>query len=89
MTQDTVNAYSNRRRFYTSKTFPKDGEHLLIDGEEYVAHLKEGNEGCERCCFCTRLGCGVSLVKLDYFDLMNDKRYYFTKEAEDGEEKDK
>ena len=74
--------------FYTTKVFPKDGEHLLIDGEEYVAHLKEKNENCERGCFCTKLGCGVALEKLDCFDLMHDKRYYFTKERENGEETD-
>ncbi len=89
MTQDTVNAYRDIRRFYTCKTFPKDGEYMLIDGEGYVAHLKEGNEGCERCCFLTRYGCGVSFGKLDCFDMLNDKRYYFTKENENGEENNK
>ena len=38
---------------------------------------KEGNEDCERCCFSTKYGCGVSFDKLDCFDLMNDRRYLF------------
>ena len=87
--RDVTNGYNQKRRFYTTKVFPKDGEHLLIDGEEYVAHLKEKNENCERCCFDTELGCGVTLDKLDCFDLMHDKRYYFTKEEENGEETDR
>ena len=77
------------RRFYSSRTYPKDGEHLLINGVEYVAHLKEGNEDCERCCFQTKRGiCGQDCHELDCFDLMNDRRYYFTKEVNDGEEAD-
>lgn len=86
--RDVENGYNQKRMFYTTKVFPKDGEHLLIDGEEYTAHLKEKNENCERCCFNTKLGCGVALEKLDCFDLMHDNRYYFTKEIENGEETD-
>lgn len=79
------NAWSEMRRFYTARTFPRDGEHLLIDGREYVAHLKHHNENCERCCFHTEFGCGVRIQRLDCFDMMANRRYYFT-EVEDGEE---
>ena len=84
--RDVTNGYIELRRFYTKRVFPKDGEHLLIDGEEYIAHLKNGNEDCRRCYFCRVHGCGVKLEKLDCFDLMHDKRYYFTKEGDNGEE---
>lgn len=83
--RDVENGYNQMRMFYTAKVFPKDREHLLIDGAEYTAHLKKRNEGCGMCCFNTAYGCGVSLEKLDCFDLMHEKRYYFTKEKEDGE----
>lgn len=84
--KDVENGYKQMRMFYTTKVFPKDGEHLLIDGEEYTAHLKGENEDCRRCCFSTSCGCGVALEKLDCFDLMQGRRYYFTKEKKDGEE---
>ena len=86
MTSEAIIKWLKMRRFYTTKVFPKDGEHLLIDGEEYIAHLKEKNEKCERCCFNTKAGCGVTLDKLDCYDVMNDRRYYFEKGAPDGEE---
>lgn len=80
-------AWSEMRRFYTARAFPRDGEHLLIDGREYVAHLKGKNEDCEKCSFfITGHGCGVTLEKLDCFDMMAGKRYYFTEVEEDGEE---
>lgn len=86
MTSEAIVKWLKMRRFYTTKVFPKDGEHLLIDGEEYIAHLKEQNEKCERCCFNTSVGCGVSLDKLDCYDVMNDRRYYFEKTGEDNAE---
>lgn len=86
MTSEAIVKWLKMRRFYTTKVFPKDGEHLLIDGEEYIAHLKEKNEKCERCCFNTKAGCGVMLDKLDCYDVMNDRRYFFEKGAPDGKE---
>lgn len=87
MTSEAIVKWLKMRRFYTTKVFPKDGEHLLIDGEEYIAHLKEQNERCERCCFSTKHGCALTIDKLDCFDLLNDRRFYFEKIGENnGEE---
>lgn len=79
-----VREWQNMRRFYSRNVYPKDGEHILIDNTEYVAHNKEENEKCERCCFTTRYGCALTIDKLDCFDLLNDRRIYFEKVGEDN-----
>lgn len=73
------------RHFYSVKTYPKDGEVISYDGREYKAHLKTENENCERCCFHRELGCALDSNNLGCFDLMNDRRYFFTKEEGYGE----
>lgn len=76
------------RRFYSIKTYPKDGETILYDGEEYTAHTKQGNDDCSKCCFHREYGCALDCLTLGCFDLMNDRRIYFTKGEKYGEEVD-
>lgn len=74
------------RRFYSKQTYPKDGETILYDGKEYTAHLKQRNEDCEACCFHREIGCALDCETLGCFDLMNDRRYYFTEGDDNGKE---
>ena len=84
--RDVINGYNEMRRFYSSRYCPKDREHIMFNGDELVAHLKDGHENCERCFFHTINGCSQDSIQLDCFDLRNDKRYYFTKEEKNGKE---
>lgn len=85
------------KRFYTKRYYPqREGERIAVDGGIVIARLKDGNsrdinkatemEGCERCCFAMRFGCGLLAENLGCFDIRNDRRYYFEKEQHNGEE---
>lgn len=72
------------KRFFSDRYFPKDGEKILYDGEEYTAHDKEKGENCTRCYFHTEYGCGLNSQQLGCFDLMNNRQIFFEKGASDN-----
>lgn len=56
-----------------------------VDGRMILSkNIKQ--EGCDRCCFHTRYGCGLNVDNLGCFDFLRDRRYYYEKEADNGEE---